>query len=58
MKVLITGVCGFVGSRLAFALMERLQGLQVFGIDNLSRAGSETNLTELTDRGIRFIHGD
>lgn len=58
MKILITGVCGFVGSRLAFALTERLQGVQVFGIDNLSRAGSEGNRSELTSRGIRFTHGD
>jgi CDP-paratose 2-epimerase len=58
MKVLITGICGFVGSRLALALMDRVEGVQVFGIDNLSRAGSEGNRQLLSSRGIRFIHGD
>jgi CDP-paratose 2-epimerase len=58
MNVLITGVCGFVGSRLALALLERFDGMQVFGIDNLSRAGSEGNRSRLSAQGIRFIHGD
>jgi CDP-paratose 2-epimerase len=57
-KLLITGVCGFVGSRLALALGERVDGLQVFGIDNLLRPGSEGNRRELATKGIRFFHGD
>ena len=35
MKVLITGVCGFAGSSLARIFRERIEGLQLFGIDNL-----------------------
>ena len=58
MKVLITGICGFVGSRLALALMDRLAGLQVLGIDNLLRPGSEGNRYQLASRGVSFIHGD
>lgn len=58
MKILITGICGFVGSRLAFALMDRFEGLQVFGIDNLARSGSEGNRYELASRGVGFVHGD
>jgi len=58
MKLLITGICGFVGSRLAAALLERMPGLEITGIDNLSRPGSETNRAELRSRGIRFAHGD
>lgn len=58
MNVLITGACGFVGSRLALALLERLEGVRIFGIDNLSRAGSEGNRSRLAAQGIRFIHGD
>jgi len=57
-KLLITGICGFVGSRLALALTERIPGLEVFGVDNLIRPGSETNRLELAARGIKFIHGD
>lgn len=58
MKLLITGICGFVGSRLATTLLERISDLEVFGIDNLLRPGSETNRTELVTKGIKFIHGD
>lgn len=58
MKLLITGICGFVGSRLAAALSERIPNLEIAGIDNLLRPGSETNREELRSNGVRFVHGD
>ena len=58
MKLLITGICGFVGSRLATALLARQQDIQIAGIDNLLRPGSEINRTELARQGVRIIHGD
>jgi len=58
MKILITGICGFVGSRLAMAIRERLPQTEVFGIDNLLRPGSEGNRVELTAKNIKFLHGD
>jgi CDP-paratose 2-epimerase len=58
MRILITGVCGFVGSRLALALLDRLADLQIVGLDNLLRPGSEGNRLELAKRGIAFQHGD
>lgn len=58
MKLLITGVCGFVGSRLTVALTERVPNLQITGMDNLLRPGAEMNRIELRSRGVRFIHGD
>ena len=58
MKLLITGICGFVGSRLARALLDRLPDLTVIGIDNLSRTGSELNRQMLAAWGIRLSHGD
>lgn len=58
MKLLITGICGFVGSRLALALTERIESLEITGIDNLLRPGSEMNREALAARGIRFAHGD
>lgn len=56
MKVLITGICGFVGSRLAIVLSE--SGVEITGLDNLLRPGSEGNRAELTKRGVKFMHGD
>jgi len=58
MKVLITGVCGFVGTSLAEGLLERRAGLELFGIDNLMRPGSETNRARLREWGVTLVHGD
>ena len=58
MRILITGVCGFVGSALAEGLLERVEGLAVTGIDNLIRPGSESNRARLKRMGVGFVHGD
>jgi CDP-paratose 2-epimerase len=58
MKLLITGVCGFVGRALAEALLERVESLTIYGVDNLMRPGSETNRSPLRRLGVNFIHGD
>ena len=58
MKILITGICGFVGSRLAEYLGDLISGVEIFGIDNLLRPGSETNRATFARRGIRVVHGD
>jgi CDP-paratose 2-epimerase len=58
MKLLITGVCGFAGSALARALLESMEGLSIWGIDNLMRPGSETNRARLRQWGVKFVHGD
>jgi CDP-paratose 2-epimerase len=58
MKVLITGICGFAGSHLALELAQRLPGADILGLDNLSRAGSELNRSQLKTHGIRCFHGD
>jgi CDP-paratose 2-epimerase len=57
MKVFITGICGFAGSAIARRIRQTLPGSEVFGLDNLSRAGSERNRT-LAAYGIRNFHGD
>jgi len=58
MKILITGVCGFVGSTLAECLMGRLEGVRIIGIDNLMRPGAETNRMRIERLGVQFVHGD
>lgn len=58
MRVLITGICGFVGSTLALELLARGSDITVSGIDNLSRPGSEVNRARLRASGIRMVHGD
>jgi CDP-paratose 2-epimerase len=58
MKILITGICGFVGSSLADSLLERREGISIFGIDNLMRPGSELNRTRLQKAGVTLVHGD
>lgn len=60
MHVLITGICGFVGSTLAEALLDHCEpgSLQITGIDNFSRSGSWLNRDRLAARGIKILHGD
>jgi len=58
MKILITGVCGFVGSSLARFLRETFPYWEVFGLDNFIRPGSEYNRLDLKKRGIKLFHAD
>jgi CDP-paratose 2-epimerase len=59
MRMLITGICGFVGSRIALWLNDRgPAGVQLIGVDNLSRPGSTSNLQPLKMRGIDVQVGD
>jgi CDP-paratose 2-epimerase len=59
MKILVTGICGFVGSTLVNAWLDAGAGGHVFyGVDNLIRPGSEINRAALKARGVRINHGD
>jgi CDP-paratose 2-epimerase len=58
MKIAITGICGFVGASIARRLLETTEGLEICGIDNLLRPGSESNRTALRALGVQFVHGD
>src|SRR4051812_49302939 len=61
MKIFVTGVAGFIGSRLSRALLDR--GDQVVGIDNMSDyyalEHKERHLRDLTEMpGFQFVRGD
>ena len=58
MRILVTGICGFVGSVVAKALLDQDSTIQIVGIDNLSRPGSWNNREQLISRGIQVMHGD
>src|SRR5438477_5337876 len=58
MRLLITGICGFVGSSLATWFRDRRPSFKISGIDNFVRPGSETNRSILRSRGITVQHGD
>ena len=58
MKILITGICGFAGSSIAKTLLQHHSKLQIIGLDNFSRKGSELNISDLTNLGINLIRGD
>lgn len=64
-RVLITGICGFVGRTLAEALLDHRDpaggegsAFDIVGMDNLSRRGSWQNTEPLARRGVRLVHGD
>lgn len=58
MKVLITGICGYVGSHIAYRLLESIEGISIYGIDNMSRRGAEKSVDPLKRAGIIFVRGD
>jgi CDP-paratose 2-epimerase len=58
MKILLTGVCGFAGSTIASALLEARANLDIVGVDNFSRAGSELNRARLRKLGVDVYHAD
>lgn len=58
MRVLITGICGFAGSTIARALRNSRENVEIAGIDNFSRKGSETNFEPLRKEGIEVRKGD
>jgi len=58
MKILITGICGFVGNALTRALLDSAENLQIAGVDNFIRPGSELNRRELAKLGAKIIHAD
>ena len=56
MRILISGICGFVGSTVARELLAA--GHQITGFDNYIRAGSETNREPLEKLGAKIITAD
>ncbi len=58
MRILITGICGFVGSALAEAWLNAEPGVTIHGIDNFIRPGSEYNRGRLLKMGVKLYHGD
>ena len=55
-RIFITGVCGFLGSNLAYYFQSL--GYKVYGIDNLSRKGSEKNYDLLKRQAVKVFNGD
>jgi CDP-paratose 2-epimerase len=58
MKVLIAGACGFVGATLARRWRDERGDLEILGIDNFIRPGSETNRADLRRAGVTVAHAD
>ncbi len=58
MKMLIAGICGFVGATLAKTCQKEWPNVTIFGMDNFIRPGSYSNIADLKSRGIRLFHGD
>ncbi|MGH7560643.1 MAG: NAD-dependent epimerase/dehydratase family protein [Gemmatimonadales bacterium] len=58
MRILITGICGFVGSALARSLRTLRPDTTITGIDSLWRPGSELNRSALRSEGFGVVHGD
>ena len=58
MKILISGVSGFAGFSISKVLLQSHSNLQIIGLDNFSRKGSELNTYQLYNLGIDLIRSD
>lgn len=58
MRYLVTGGCGFVGSRMCLGIRAAQPGTEIIAFDNLRRRGSEINVVDLAAAGITVVHGD
>src|SRR5262245_21735971 len=58
MRILITGMCGFVGSTLARSWVESGSGHTLYGVDNFLRPGSEINRQAFRRLGVTVLHRD
>src|ERR1700704_4843700 len=58
MRILISGICGFVGSTIALHLREISEGSEIFGFDSFIRPGSELNRLRLRNAEIEVRHVD
>ena len=58
MKLLLTGACGFAGSTIAETLLAARDGMEIVGLDNFIRPGSESNRQRLQALGVKLIHAD
>jgi len=58
MKILVTGSCGFVGSKMIEYFFSSDKSIELFGIDSLSRKGSEYNVEKLKLFNCTFYKGD
>ena len=58
MKILVTGISGFVGFNITLNLIRSHPDFKITGIDNFSRKGSESNIRTLQNERINLIRGD
>jgi CDP-paratose 2-epimerase len=58
MKILVTGISGFVGYNLATQMSHFIEDLEVIGLDNFSRKGSEQNIPLLLKAGVNLVRAD
>jgi CDP-paratose 2-epimerase len=58
MRILVTGVCGFVGSTIVRGWTEQGSRHTLYGLDNFIRPGSERNRCALNRLGVSVRHAD
>jgi nucleoside-diphosphate-sugar epimerase len=55
MKIILTGAYGFAGSTIAAERLAWRNSIDIIGVDNLSRAGSELNRPFLTKMALGCV---
>jgi len=61
MRLLVTGVAGFIGSNFVYYWLSRHPGDEIIGLDSLTYAGNTENLRDISDDQLKrftFVRGD
>ena len=59
MKILVTGVAGFIGSNFVFYMRKKHPEYEIVGLDSLTYAGNMETLSPIIDdKNFKFIKGD
>ena len=58
MKILVTGIAGFAGSSISTGLAAFCENIEIIGLDNFSRKGSDQNIQLLSKGDVNLIRGD
>jgi CDP-paratose 2-epimerase len=55
---MIAGIAGFAGCNIYNSLQGHLENIEIFGLDNFSRKGSELNVSHLNKTRVNLMRGD
>ena len=57
-KIIVTGGCGFIGSNFVHWVYNHKPDVKIIVLDKLTYAGNVENIAGLSEKRVKFVHGD